>query len=155
MLTTTLAPSYRDILAKNTTYWNSFVFSLNIDVFVRNGEKQQRQRRSVTPEQWQKFKTQFQKDGNGANEQAHNFLTLIFEMIHIVRPVIYVLSIVRNGTQSWRPWILSFILEVVPILYAFKTTPPSAIKNHQEINRRIGLLFYYILRSPFFELLTR
>lgn len=68
-----------------------------------------------------------------------NFINFFFQ----------VLSIIRNGNESWKPWILSLVLEAVPVLSSLHLSTSS--KEKEETNRRLALLLYYILRSPFFE----
>lgn len=45
----------------------------------------------------------------------HGRLYLIGEVIHILRPVIYVLFIRKFGIKSWTPWLVSLAVELTGI----------------------------------------
>ncbi|KAL1924934.1 uncharacterized protein VTP21DRAFT_4588 [Calcarisporiella thermophila] len=83
------------------------------------------------------------------------------ELLFIVRPLIYVLAIRRYGKNSWRPWWISFILEIMAraLLHEYyeirggKRTMTSL--EREEHTRRWYLLFFYVLRSPFYDNYTR
>ncbi|CAD7697186.1 unnamed protein product [Ostreobium quekettii] len=109
---------------------------------------------------------------------------LVGELLQIVRPLLYVMALRRNGCHSWAPWLLSLGLELTShhlvarggdlmresglsphdgpgslqestFLYMlrlanFEWGPAEA----RELRRRKMLLLLYLLRSPFFDLVT-
>lgn len=58
------------------------------------------------------------------------------------------------GTQSWKPWLLSGLLE----LSSFALLSEAKLHNgyeRAEMRRRAFLLLYYLLRSPFYDKYSR
>jgi hypothetical protein len=74
------------------------------------------------------------------------------ELLWILRPVIYLLLKFRYG-RTWTPWMLSLVVEYFSI--RLSTRPNLNDSENAEISRRRSLLLLYILRSPFFELLSQ
>uniref|UniRef100_A0A3Q2VLE1 Peroxisomal membrane protein PEX16 n=1 Tax=Haplochromis burtoni TaxID=8153 RepID=A0A3Q2VLE1_HAPBU len=69
----------------------------------------------------------------------------IAESVYIARPLAHLLCLGLFGKQSWKPWLISGVLEL-----------SSDIKfqnrwERGEMRRRAFLLFYYLLRSPFYD----
>eukprot|EP01025_Chloroclados_australasicus_P021636 TRINITY_DN22703_c0_g1_i2.p1 TRINITY_DN22703_c0_g1~~TRINITY_DN22703_c0_g1_i2.p1 ORF type:complete len:409 (-),score=27.55 TRINITY_DN22703_c0_g1_i2:568-1794(-) len=107
------------------------------------------------------------------------YLILLSEMIHLSRPVAYLLLIRHYGIRSWKPWIGSLSLDALSrILRACSAScySKSKLRNNgnysnvllqqlrqqiwsleevQEFNRRDAQLLLYLLRSPCFDLLTK
>ncbi|KAI8598921.1 peroxisome membrane protein [Dissophora ornata] len=92
-----------------------------------------------------------------------NGLGAIGEYMFILRPLIYVLAMRKYGQKSWYPWFLSLAIELVS---------RSSIKHYlagrgggrggagtplekSEMKRRLWLLLYYVLRSPFYDRFTK
>ncbi|KAF9208459.1 Peroxisomal membrane protein pex16 [Haplosporangium sp. Z 27] len=89
-------------------------------------------------------------------------LGTVGETLFILRPVIYVLAMRKYGQKSWYPWFLSLAIELVS---------RSSIKHYlsgrggrggsgtplekDELKRRLWLLLYYVLRSPFYTQYTK
>ncbi|KAG0354419.1 Peroxisomal membrane protein pex16, partial [Gamsiella multidivaricata] len=91
-----------------------------------------------------------------------NGLGAVGEYLFILRPLIYVLAMRKYGQKSWYPWFLSLAIELVS---------RSSIKHYlasrgsgragsgtplekDEMKRRLWLLLYYVLRSPFYDRFT-
>ncbi len=80
---------------------------------------------------------------------------LIAEMLHAIRPVIYVLALIKFGTRSWQPWIISLVIDMSS--QYFLTTIDERWKAQcvkQEINRRFSVQ-NYLFKSPMFDLLLK
>jgi peroxin-16 len=45
----------------------------------------------------------------------HGRLFLVGEVIHVLRPVIYVLFIRKYGIKSWTPWLVSLVVDLTGI----------------------------------------
>ncbi|XP_057204601.1 peroxisomal biogenesis factor 16 [Triplophysa rosa] len=74
----------------------------------------------------------------------------IAESLYIARPLVHLASLGVCGKRSWKPWIISGLLEITSfsLLSDMKTMNR---KERAEIRRRAFLLLYYLLRSPFYD----
>eukprot|EP01025_Chloroclados_australasicus_P049235 TRINITY_DN5597_c0_g1_i1.p1 TRINITY_DN5597_c0_g1~~TRINITY_DN5597_c0_g1_i1.p1 ORF type:complete len:413 (-),score=20.16 TRINITY_DN5597_c0_g1_i1:5774-7012(-) len=112
-------------------------------------------------------------------ERIGDYLITISEIIHMSRPVAYLLMTRRCGIRSWQPWIFSLSVDGLSRLFrnisarCYSRSKVSESKHYshlflqqlrrqiwtveelQEFNRRDIQLLLYLLRSPCFELLTR
>ncbi|XP_028811544.1 peroxisomal biogenesis factor 16 [Denticeps clupeoides] len=72
------------------------------------------------------------------------------ESIYIGRPIVHLLSLAACGRHSWKPWLISGILEIssFSLLSDMKTLNR---RERAEMRRRAFLLLYYLLRSPFYD----
>lgn len=86
---------------------------------------------------------------------------ILGELIHIIRPLVYLLATFkyrRSKTKSWRPWILSFVLDIISLLLLCRrqdAQPPMKTLELSELTRRVGGLSYYLLRNPFYDRFTK
>uniref|UniRef100_A0A7N6AEX2 Peroxisomal membrane protein PEX16 n=1 Tax=Anabas testudineus TaxID=64144 RepID=A0A7N6AEX2_ANATE len=74
----------------------------------------------------------------------------IAESVYIGRPLVHLLCMGLCGKQSWKPWLISGVLE----LSSFAVLQDTKFKNRwerAEMRRRTFLLLYYLLRSPFYD----
>ncbi|XP_071770110.1 peroxisomal biogenesis factor 16 isoform X2 [Centroberyx gerrardi] len=72
------------------------------------------------------------------------------ESIFIGRPLVHLLCLGLCGKQSWKPWLVSGVLE----LSSFGLLSDTNFQNRwerAEMRRRAFLLLYYLLRSPFYD----
>lgn len=105
------------------------------------------------------------------------------EVLHILRPLVYVLALRRWGRRSWKPWLLSLVVELAsarltssgavasrraaaeasrdPAVVSTSLAPLYAMQGvawrrdeADELTRRKLLLLYYLLRDPFFSRFT-
>ncbi|KAI8325348.1 peroxisome membrane protein, partial [Martensiomyces pterosporus] len=90
-------------------------------------------------------------------------LGLAGELLFILRPLIYVVSMRKMGRSDWRPWALSLLVELASRqmirtdLFADKGSAAAAAERtveKEELSRRKWLFLYYFLRSPFFDRFT-
>lgn len=92
-------------------------------------------------------------------------LFLMAEVLHITRPLIYVLFIKKYGVRSWIPWLLSLGVDLTggSLLFLAKHPfhsrenghPPFSTLENNEIRRRKLLWAFYLMRDPFFSKYTR
>ncbi|ORY01227.1 peroxisome membrane protein [Basidiobolus meristosporus CBS 931.73] len=85
----------------------------------------------------------------------------IGEILFIIRPVLYAFLVKKYGHQSWKPWIISLLVEYT----SHKSTEHHLEANggkraatsleQEEHKRRQWLLIFYLLRGPFYEKLTK
>uniref|UniRef100_A0A3Q3MRD0 Peroxisomal membrane protein PEX16 n=1 Tax=Mastacembelus armatus TaxID=205130 RepID=A0A3Q3MRD0_9TELE len=93
---------------------------------------------------------------NSSKEKLHSKPThlglqeTIAESVYIGRPLVHLLCLGLCGKQSWKPWLISGVLE----LSSFAVLKDVKFQNRWERNemrRRTFLLLYYLLRSPFYD----
>ncbi|KAK9143569.1 hypothetical protein Syun_012969 [Stephania yunnanensis] len=91
-------------------------------------------------------------------------LFLIQEVLHITRPLIYVLLIRKYGTRSWKPWVLSLAVDLTGagILSQILCVRHQRREGHllsnlekNEVSRRKLLWALYLMRDPFFSTYTK
>ncbi|XP_063145730.1 peroxisomal biogenesis factor 16 [Candoia aspera] len=72
------------------------------------------------------------------------------ESIFVTRPLLHLLSLGVWGRKSWKPWLLSGILDVAS-LSLLSDKKDLNKRERMELKRRTVLLLYYLLRSPFYD----
>ncbi|KAF8951477.1 Peroxisomal membrane protein pex16 [Podila verticillata] len=85
------------------------------------------------------------------------------EYLFILRPLIYVLAMRKYGQRSWYPWFLSLAIELssrscLTTALAARgggRSGSSTPLEKDEMKRRLWLLLYYVLRSPFYDRFTK
>ncbi|KAG0196812.1 Peroxisomal membrane protein pex16 [Mortierella sp. GBA30] len=93
-------------------------------------------------------------------------LGAVGEYLFILRPLIYVLAMRKYGQKSWYPWFLSLAIELasrtsIQHFLAGRQRGPGAGRGcgtpleKDEMKRRLWLLLYYVLRSPFYDQFTK
>ncbi|KAF7722806.1 Peroxisomal membrane protein pex16 [Apophysomyces ossiformis] len=89
-----------------------------------------------------------------------NLLGRFGEILYILRPLIYVLAILRYGQRSWRPWLLSLAVELASQAALRKSFDGGRRTRmfpleKQEMSRRANLLWWNLLRGAFYTKITR
>uniref|UniRef100_A0A8D0G427 Peroxisomal membrane protein PEX16 n=1 Tax=Sphenodon punctatus TaxID=8508 RepID=A0A8D0G427_SPHPU len=74
----------------------------------------------------------------------------VAESIYITRPLLHLLSLGVWGQRSWKPWLLSGILDITS-LSLLSDMKELNRRERMELRRRTILLLYYLLRSPFYD----
>ncbi|OVA12378.1 Peroxisome membrane protein [Macleaya cordata] len=95
----------------------------------------------------------------------HGVLFLTAEVLHISRPLIYVLFVRKYGVRSWVPWLLSLSMDLTGMSILSHVTHHGhsrggrsltlSASEKDEIKRRKMLLAFYLMRDPFFSQYTR
>ncbi|XP_069821438.1 peroxisomal biogenesis factor 16 isoform X2 [Dendropsophus ebraccatus] len=80
-------------------------------------------------------------------------LGTIAETVHIMRPVTHLASLAVWGQKSWKPWLLAAALDIAS-LSVLRDIDHLSRRERGELRRRTLLLFYYLLRSPFYNRYT-
>ncbi|KAJ1566199.1 Peroxisomal membrane protein pex16, partial [Cladochytrium tenue] len=94
---------------------------------------------------------------------------LVGEWLHILRPLVYLLLLHRYGRRSWRPWVAGGALELASLALLVlgrrrrlatdgtRSAPPAPLKQLEtaELQRRAVYVLYAVLRSPFYEAITK
>ncbi|XP_042302683.1 peroxisomal biogenesis factor 16 [Sceloporus undulatus] len=78
------------------------------------------------------------------------FQETIAESIYISRPLVHLMSLGVWGQKSWKPWLLSGILDIAS-LSLLSDIKDLNKRERVELRRRTVLLLYYLLRSPFYD----
>ncbi|KAG9334528.1 hypothetical protein JZ751_007527 [Albula glossodonta] len=74
----------------------------------------------------------------------------IAESLYIGRPLVHLLCLGACGRKSWKPWLISGVLEITS--FALINDMKSLNRRERaEMRRRAFLLLYYLLRSPFYD----
>lgn len=124
-------------------------------------------------------------EGESSSAQAAAArLVITGEVLHILRPLLYVMALRRWGRRSWKPWAISLFLELSsarltaagatasrraaaraarhPAVAGTSLQPLYALQGiswrrdeADELTRRKLLLLYYLARDPFFARFTR
>jgi len=110
----------------------------------------------VSKDKWQKFKSQSSKSNNGGFDPSTQSQTtkntkLIADVVHTIRPIIYLSGIYSFGRKSWKSLGLSFVTDLVAIYQSIKISNSTSPLEKDEMLRRIQLLLLYMVRSPAFE----
>ncbi|CEP07775.1 hypothetical protein [Parasitella parasitica] len=94
--------------------------------------------------------------------QIQKNISKLGEILYILRPLVYVLSILCWGKRSWRPWFISFVIEIVSQVAVRKGYESvNNGRNHmmtlekQEFNRRLKLMLLNVMRGAFYLKITR
>ncbi|KAK3570905.1 hypothetical protein QTP86_029354 [Hemibagrus guttatus] len=75
----------------------------------------------------------------------------IAESLYIARPIVHLTALGICGRRSWKPWLISGILEITSFSLLSDTMKTLNRKERAEMRRRAFLLLYYLLRSPFYD----
>ncbi|KAI9482848.1 MAG: peroxisome membrane protein [Benjaminiella poitrasii] len=95
--------------------------------------------------------------------QIQKNISKLGELLYIVRPLAYVISILRWGKRSWKPWILSIAIELISLISIKKgyEARNKGSRNNmmplekQEYHRRLKLILFNLMRGIFYLKITR
>ncbi|XP_072905207.1 peroxisomal biogenesis factor 16 [Hemitrygon akajei] len=98
---------------------------------------------------------QEEKGQSSAGESQNPPTTLgkqetVAEVLHIARPLVHLVTLSICGRRSWKPWLVSGILDVSS-LCLLKDAKVVTAEEQAELRRRTFMLLYYLLRSPFYD----
>lgn len=87
-----------------------------------------------------------------AASQTLSARMLTAEILHIARPVVYLMSYLQCSERSWVPCLLSAAMDACSMrLHA----AAMSADERNEITRRQCLLFFYCVRTPIYESISR
>jgi len=79
-------------------------------------------------------------------------LRLAGEVAWIIRPAVYAYLIRKDGRDNWEAWKTSFGIDAFAFLARRMTTGVhTSYLQREEGSRRDALLFWYLLRDPFWS----
>ncbi|PRP78341.1 hypothetical protein PROFUN_11381 [Planoprotostelium fungivorum] len=126
-------------------------------------ESSQRKRLSVSNARLQVFKEQTGIDDRnqqqlqllgGAQINPKSTSSTTAEVLNIVRPIVYLLSVLRFGEKSWLPLLASLGVDLTSLGFYYNSKKPLSEMQQFEVTRRSMLLSFYFLRNPIFKLFT-
>ncbi|XP_065912076.1 peroxisomal membrane protein PEX16-like isoform X2 [Dysidea avara] len=79
---------------------------------------------------------------------------IISECLHCCRPLIHLFSMFVFGQKSWKPWLISMVIDIIN-LQSFQRVTKLTSSEKSEVLRRRLLLLLYLLRSPFYDNVTK
>ncbi|KFP71977.1 Peroxisomal membrane protein PEX16, partial [Acanthisitta chloris] len=74
----------------------------------------------------------------------------VAESLYVTRPLLHLLSLGVWGQRSWKPWLLSAVLDISSLTLLSDLKDLNK-RERAELRRRTILLLYYLLRSPFYD----
>jgi len=77
------------------------------------------------------------------------------DILYVLRPCFYVLSLIKFGRESWKPWCISLVCDYISRNLCLKNAKGMGQVTKNEMLRRRNMLFYYLLRSPCFDELVK
>ncbi|KAG0748275.1 hypothetical protein G6F57_003731 [Rhizopus arrhizus] len=77
------------------------------------------------------------------------------ELLYILRPFLYVLALLKYGRRSWKPWLVSLMIELLSNAALKKGYMKMMPLEKQEYERRLKLLFFNLMRGVFYLRITR
>uniref|UniRef100_A0A0D9YLJ4 Peroxisomal membrane protein PEX16 n=1 Tax=Oryza glumipatula TaxID=40148 RepID=A0A0D9YLJ4_9ORYZ len=80
-------------------------------------------------------------------------LFLLGEVVHIFRPLLYVLLIKKFGIKSWTPWLVSLAVEITSLGIHSRAT--DLHQRGGKLKRRKMMWALYVMRDPFFTRYTK
>ncbi|KAI8980920.1 peroxisome membrane protein [Pilobolus umbonatus] len=93
--------------------------------------------------------------------QVQKKMAKLGEIMYIIRPLIYVLSLLYWGRRSWKPWWISIIIESGSQLAIKKGYESRGGRStmltleKKEYNRRLKAMLFNIMRGAFYLKITR
>jgi len=88
----------------------------------------------------------------GSKPTPSNRRIVVGEILWIFRPLFYLFTLFLYGKKSWKPWFISFIVDIASRSVTIGMN--INIVEKKELNNRLMNLLFYLLRSPFFESFT-
>ncbi|KAG8076615.1 hypothetical protein GUJ93_ZPchr0006g45096 [Zizania palustris] len=91
-------------------------------------------------------------------------LFFLGEVVHIFRPLVYVLLIRKFGIRSWTPWLMSLAVEITSLGMHSRATDLHnrggrvhhlSSAERDELKRRKMMWALYVMRDPFFANYTK
>jgi len=133
-----------------------------LEQFPNRKEANRRKRLPVSPLKYEKFKEQAAPEGSNQGDvklvgEAINpkrSSNVLAEVLHNIRPLVYLLSVLKFGEKSWIPLMTSLTVDATSLgCYYNGKTKLSEIQR-LEVTRRTFLLSFYFLRNPFYNNIT-
>ena len=79
----------------------------------------------------------------------------LLQMLHILRPLTHLAGMTVWGPRSWKPWLLSIVMDVTSLQIHKQMLRRLRPEQKQELSRRTFALLYYLMRSPFYDTYTK
>ena len=79
----------------------------------------------------------------------------IAEVLYVIRPVLHLPSMFIFGEKSWKPWFLACLADMASLSLHTKCNPNLTALEKTEVSRRMAMMMMYLLRSPFYDQVTK
>jgi peroxin-16 len=76
------------------------------------------------------------------------------EYAYIIRPLIYLFCLKKYGPKSWKPWTVSFLIELGCCQIQERNQHQTRL-TIDEVKRRKRSLLYYLLKAPLYDVITK
>lgn len=76
--------------------------------------------------------------------------TTMAEITYIIRPVIYCMTLRIYGRESWKPYIMSFVIDFLRMLFEINFRFTSKCQKEEFKYRNSTALLNYLMRNPFY-----
>ncbi|XP_050361375.1 peroxisomal membrane protein PEX16 [Nymphalis io] len=96
---------------------------------------------------WQPLK--IKNEMTTSNTEEKNLLQA--ELLHILKPLIHLLSMRIFGTKSWKQWLIALSLDIASFRLYSRHMESLSYDQRLEISRRKLGLILYLLRSPMYN----
>ena len=83
-------------------------------------------------------------------ERPYRLVQTFAEVMWILRPVVYVVMRMMYGSRSWKPWVLSLLLQ----LLSMRLSKGKTEEEKDELSSRKGELGFYLMRKPFSDMIS-
>lgn len=80
---------------------------------------------------------------------------ILAELAYVFQPLIHLSSLGIYGMDSWKPWILSLICDVMSQSLHLDQSSNLSVAEKTELYRRRQSMLAYLLRSPLYDLWTK
>ncbi|KAM3141184.1 hypothetical protein pb186bvf_006789 [Paramecium bursaria] len=77
------------------------------------------------------------------------------ELLYLIRPVVYCIMLVFNGSESFKPYLTSLVIDIVRFLIEFDFKFNKRSQKVEMTNRIKTAALSYLLRQPIYELLKQ
>lgn len=77
------------------------------------------------------------------------------ELLYVIRPILHLPCMFAFGEQSWSPWLFSLFADIASLSLHTQCNQRLTAVEKTEISRRFILMFFYLLRSPFYDRHTK
>lgn len=77
------------------------------------------------------------------------------EVLYVIRPLLHLPCMFVLGEKSWKPWFLACLADVASLSLHTKCNQSLTSSEKTEISRRMVLMMFYLLRSPFYDQFTK
>jgi len=166
-----MLPQYRDqsmlkelfVKMMNTSETSTNISTDQEEFIPKHTSGKPRGKRLGSSMKWKQFRT-FQRiidnklqekfKSSGIDSISNEKQRVTMEILFILRPLVYLMGILRFGDNSWISWLLSLLVDITSQSFYLSKLHLLNEDQNIEFSRRNQLLLYYLLRNPLFKEVT-